>query len=67
MGNQQYQHEGVQRVVGEDLQAYLERIHSTQLHPKRSLLFSLAYEHGHAMGEGDVASAYADMVPLVQP
>ena len=45
-----------------DLEAY----HGTTDHPKRDLLYSKAWEHGHSVGLREVAVIYNDLVELVQ-
>lgn len=64
---EEYQHPDHQRKVGETLQDYLERVHSMQLHPKRTQVYSLAYSLGHGCGEQDVVSVYEDLLELVKP
>ena len=44
----------------------LESYYDMKDHPKRSLVYSKAYERGHSAGFGEVANAYSDYVELVK-
>lgn len=49
----------------ESLRRRLEDEYETQTHPKRDLLWSKAWEHGHACGEAEVAHWYSEFAELV--
>ena len=48
------------------LKAKLEKEHGVENNPKRELLFSLAWDYGHAYGEIEVGIFYDEMVGLIQ-
>lgn len=49
-----------------DLKERLLAEHGLITHPKADLLFGLAWEHGHAHGEGEVAMYFADFAELLK-
>ena len=48
------------------LQADLEAEYGVTGHPKAALLWSKAYDRGHAYGMGEVISVWTDLVELIQ-
>ena len=46
--------------------AELEEDHGVQNHPKKDLLFSIAWEEGHSCGYDEVASYYDRYVELIK-
>lgn len=50
----------------EEVRARLEEEHGMAFHPKRDLLWSKAWEHGHACGLSDVQNWYEELVDLVK-
>ncbi len=53
------------QVKEDELRASLEEEYGTEFHPKRSLLWSKAWEHGHSSGEADVRFWYGEMSELI--
>ena len=48
------------------LQADLEAEYGVTGHPKAAMLWSKAYDRGHAYGMGEVISVWTDLVELIQ-
>ena len=45
----------------------LEKMYGIQNHPKRQILWDLAWEQGHAGGFSDVENYYRELVVLIVP
>ena len=45
----------------------LEVEYATMDNPKRDLLYSKAYDHGHSSGWSEIANCYSDLVDLINP
>lgn len=48
------------------LKQWLEEKHGLSEHPKKDLLFHLAWEHGHSAGYHEVESYYDDFSRLLK-
>lgn len=56
----------VERVLVDKLRSDLERHHGLANHPKAGLLWSLAWDLGHAYGANEIKSHYDDLAGLLK-
>lgn len=52
--------------IKKQLEQQLAEWHELENHPRRAKLFELAWEYGHAHGEGEVEMFYTELAGLLQ-